>query len=270
MIVKQASVMLVTQQHGSVLQLTLNRPSSRNALGGELVSALEDALNKAARDFTVGALVLNGAPPGFCSGSDLKELAELDSEGLARHEAKTAEVVRSLAKLEKPVFAAVAGFAIGGGCFLAASCDFVFTSGDAKWHLPEVALGWIPPWGFAALISRVGFAQARRLALLTSPIDGCAAEKLGLVDRIVGDSANPLAVTQAALEEATRLAASPRSAVAATKRFFRRLADNAEALDVLATRLFRENCSTVEAMNSLGKQSRPARIGNPHGGREHG
>ena len=126
--------------NAGVATLTLDRPDRRNALGTEVVDDLAQAFADVSADDSVRAVVLTGSPPGFCAGSDVKELAGLDISGAARHEARTGQVVRSIQQLDKPVLAAVEGFALGGGLLLALGCDLVVTASDAQWRLPEVYL----------------------------------------------------------------------------------------------------------------------------------
>jgi enoyl-CoA hydratase/carnithine racemase len=239
--------MLLAKQAGRVRILTLDRPARRNALGGEMTTELQAALRAAEEDPQTGAIVLTGTPPGFCAGSDLKELATLDIAGMCAHEAHVAAVARSIALGDKPVIAAVDGFALGGGFVLAISCDIVVSTPAARWHLPEVALGWIPPWGLATLEARVGVVSARRLTWGGEPLDGREAHRLGVADYLAeGD------VVQAAVAIAERLAALPAPAVAATKRYFAAAATNdGEAADALAGREFAENCREEAALATL-------------------
>ncbi len=239
---------LGVERRGSVAVLRLHRPDRRNALDGALVDELDAALTAAEDDPAVHAAVLTGSPPGFCAGSDLRELAGLSRAGMVRHEERTGLVARRLQWLPMPVVAAVEGFAIGGGFFLAASCDVVVSAGDARWHLPEVPLGWIPPWGLQALVARVGPVVARRLVWGADPPPVRELHRLGAVDEV----APPGAAEAYALDLATRLAALPPHAVAATKRA---LADAAagpgEALDARAARQFGDDSGTPAARATL-------------------
>src|SRR5690606_23992258 len=101
------------------------------------------------------------------------------------HEAATAALARAIALTDRPVLAAVEGYALGGGCILAASCDLVIAARNARWHLPEVSNGWLPPWGLAALVARLGPVRARRVTWGLAPVEGVEAEQLGLVDQLV-------------------------------------------------------------------------------------
>ena len=161
-----------------IATLTIRRPGRRNAIGADLVKSLFSAFARLDSDPHVRAIIITGAAPGFCAGSDLKELAEMDLAGMRAHEARTAALARSIALLDKPVVAAVDGFALGGGFVLAISCDIVVTAPEVRWHLPEVTIGWIPPWGLQALVARVGPVTARRLTWGTQPMDGREAHRL--------------------------------------------------------------------------------------------
>ncbi|GAA4447381.1 enoyl-CoA hydratase/isomerase family protein [Phytohabitans houttuyneae] len=235
---------LGVERRGPVAVLRLHRPDRRNALDAALVEELDAALAAADGDPEVHAAVLTGAPPGFCAGSDLRELAGLPRAGIVRHEERTGLVARRLQWLSKPVVAAVEGFAIGGGFFLAASCDLVVSAGDARWHLPEVPLGWVPPWGLQALVARVGPVAARRLVWGADPLPVRELHRLGAVDEL----APPGTAEAHALDLAARLSALPPHAVAATKRALADAAAGpAEALDARAARQFGDDIGTPAA-----------------------
>lgn len=230
--------------------LTIHRPRRRNALGGELVAQLRAAFAELDADAAVGATVLTGAAPGFCAGSDLKELGNMTLDEMAAHEARTAAFCRELALLRKPVIAAVEGFALGGGFLLAASCDVVVTSRSARWNLPEVEIGWIPPWGLETLVNRVGVSQARQLTWGGSPLGGAEAWRLGLADHLAGDGA----ALARAVEVAGALARLPREAVASTKLYFATQgARNGEGADRLASQMFIGNCGHATARATLSR-----------------
>lgn len=242
--------MLTTETCGAIRRLTLNRPERRNALGAETMQMLAVALDEAEHDPAIRAIVLTAAPPAFCAGSDLKELGGLTIAEMCRHEAETAAVARRFAGLSKPIVAAVEGYALGGGFILAASCDVVVSAGNARWHLPEVVNGWLPPWGLRALISRVGPHRARWLTWGLEPIDGNQAAQIGLVDRV---SAAGQTDAQA-MELAGAFAKLPAQAVSSCKRFFDPLlANDAEYLDRLASRQFAEDCQDETAQATLAK-----------------
>ena len=233
--------------------LELNRPARRNALGTELVAELDRAIDRFAVDDTVGALLITGAAPGFCAGSDLKELAGLDAANVARHETATATMCRRLLTFPYPVVAAVEAFAIGGGFLLATSADIVVTGSNTRWHLTEVALGWLPPWGLGPLVRRAGVTRARQLTWGCAPIDGAEAYRLGVADEV----AAPGEARTRALMIAHSLAHLPRQAVWATKSVLNDSSSVADpaTLDSLATMIFLENCRSEAARATFHKFS---------------
>jgi enoyl-CoA hydratase/carnithine racemase len=249
MVATQEANELIAEQAGEVAILTIDRPSRRNAIGARLVERLCLELARLDRDPGTHAIVLTGTPPGFCAGSDLKELADTDLDGMRAHEARTAALARSIALLDKPVVAAVDGFALGGGFVLAISCDVVVTAPTARWHLPEVMIGWIPPWGLQALVNRVGPVAARRLTWGAEAFDGVEAHRLGIADYMNAPGAT---VRDAALIRASQLAALPPPAVASPKHFFAPLVAGAgETFDAWANRLFAADCSHTVAKATL-------------------
>jgi enoyl-CoA hydratase/carnithine racemase len=243
--------MLDVSHHEAVCLLTINRPNRRNAIGHELVVQFREQLARLDADPNVRVIVIAGKAPGFCAGSDLKELSSVDLAGMCSHEAETARLCRSFAFLQKPVIAAVDGFALGGGFVLAISCDIVVSSPGANWGLPEVSIGWIPPWGLQALVVRVGPSQARRLTWGEENFDGREAHRLGIADFLSPEGAS---AESAALERARKLARLPLPAVSATKRFFASIAaGQAEPMDALANAMFAENCAHTVARQTLQK-----------------
>ena len=242
--------MLNRRQQGQVAILTIDRSNRRNALGTELMQAFSDAFVELDRDNGIAAIVISATAPGFCAGSDLKELATMDIAQMCAHEAETARVVRAIGFIEKPVIAAVSGFALGGGVGLAVGCDLIVTHPECRWHMPEVPNGWLPPWALASLSVRVGPVAARRLVWASEPITGTEAYDLKLADYLVPKPD----VEREAIALAERLAALPRVAIASTKRFFSPMINgSAEASDMLANRIFAENCQDDASKATLRK-----------------
>jgi enoyl-CoA hydratase/carnithine racemase len=234
--------------NAGVATVALHRPAARNALNSEVVEYLATEFAALNADESVRAVVLTGTAPGFCAGSDVRELAGMTGPDVARHEARTGQVVRSIQQLDKPVIAAVEGFALGGGFLLALGCDLVVTASDARWQLPEVPLGWVPPWGLAALIARGGPILARRIAWGDRALTGDEMARLGLADEVTP----PGGAVEAALEIGSRLAALPAHAVTSTKRALSSAAmAGAEALDSQTTWMFAQDCETDIAQQSL-------------------
>jgi enoyl-CoA hydratase/carnithine racemase len=240
--------MLDVSRRGRIGVVSLNRPERRNAMDRELVTALVAAVRRLDTDPLIAAIVLRGEPPGFCAGSDLKFIGRLSLADASRFEAETGDMARLLGRLRKPVIASVEGFALGGGFILAASCDLVVSAGATRWHLPEVPIGWLTPWGLGALISRVGAVSARKLCFASEEFDGSEAKRLGLVDHLV----EPGHADEMAMALADRLAILPAAAVVATKRFFMPdILGGAEALDVRANEAFADNCRHPVARATL-------------------
>lgn len=240
--------MLEERREGRVAVVTMNRPDRRNAMNDGLIERAVATFRALDADPEVGAIVLQGTAPGFCAGSDLKYIGRLSLAEMCQFEADTGAFARMLALMDKPVIAAVEGFAMGGGFILAASCDVVVSARTARWHLPEVPIGWLTPWGLQALIARVGTVRARSLCFGIAPFDGDEALRLRVADHVVPEGeALGMAVAQA-----ERLAALPREAAIATKRFFAGpVAAQAETLDALANRMFAENCRHDSAIATL-------------------
>lgn len=247
--------MLIVKTDGAVRILTINRPERRNALGTELMRELRRQMAEAEADTTVRALVLTGSPPAFCAGSDLKELGGLSIEDMQAHEADTAAVARSINEYAKPVIAAIEGYALGGGFILAVSCDVVVSATDARWHLPEVKNGWLPPWGLCALAARVGPVKAKHLTWATDPIDGTEAHQLGVADLLAAPG-QAFAIARA---HAETLVTQPAGAMRSTKSFYAPIVmPNAERLDELSSSLFGRDCASGIAQTTLRKFKRPA------------
>jgi enoyl-CoA hydratase/carnithine racemase len=169
---------------------------------------------------------------------------------MCAHEARTASFCREIALLAKPMVAAVEGFALGGGFVLAASCDVVVTARSTRWNLPEVEIGWIPPWGLETLVNRVGVSRARQLAWGGAPFDGTEAYRLGLADHLSDDGG----ASAKAISVAQSLARLPPESVASTKLYFATQgARGGEAGDCLASRMFKDNCGHATARATLAR-----------------
>jgi len=220
-----------------VLELVLSRERVRNALDLATTEWLIQSVEAARDDPAVGVVLLRGEGAGFCAGSDVKEMALAPTSGRVAVAARKAVLMQTLADLDKPVVAAVHGFALGGGFMLAIGCDAVVTADDAAWGLPEVELGFFPPWGIEALVRRVGVARARWLVWGTRRWTGEEVVPLGLAEVAVPADR----VLDEARALADRLARLPAESVQATKRFFREQVP-VPGLDALAREVYRENC----------------------------
>lgn len=248
-----AAEILEIKVDGAIATLSINRVARRNSMDRALVDAMKSALLRFDSDAQVKAIVLRGRESGFSAGSDLKFIATLELADMAKFEQECGDLGRLIGLISKPVVAAVDGYAIGGGFTLAACCDLVVAGKGSKWSMPEVPLGWITPWGLKPLVERVGNVRARQLCYCLETLDGAEAARIGLVDYVVADGE----AGQVADDIARKLAALPRPAVAAVKRFFSTpMLRDAEVYDVEANRLFVENCREEAAAQTFAKNQR--------------
>jgi enoyl-CoA hydratase/carnithine racemase len=224
----------------------LGRERVRNALDLETTERLLEEIAAARTDGSIRALLLRGEGAGFCAGSDVKEMAQASMERRLFIAQRKAMLMRALAELDKPVVCAVHGFALGGGFMLAIGCDVVVTASDAAWRLPEVGLGFFPPWGIEALARRVGIARARWLVWGATAHTGAEAVNLGLAEQSVAAEC-VLAEARAA---AARLAALPAQSTQSTKRFFREQMQVA-GLDDLAREVYRRDFEAGSAETAI-------------------
>jgi enoyl-CoA hydratase len=164
--------------------IRLNRPKALNALNDALIGEMNAALDAFEADDAIGCIVITGSEKAFAAGADIKQMAELSfSEAYARDPFANLERVP---RVRKPTIAAVAGYALGGGCELAMMCDFIIAAETAKFGQPEVTLGVMPAWGGSQRLTRsVGKAKAMDLCLTGRMMDAAEAERCGLVSRVV-------------------------------------------------------------------------------------
>jgi enoyl-CoA hydratase len=176
---------IVVETRGRVGLITLNRPKQLNALNDALMDELRDALTDFDRDDTIGAIVLLGSEKAFAAGADVSAMKDWSYMDVY----KTNFITRnweSLRSVRKPVIAAVAGVALGGGCELAMMCDIVIAADNAKFGQPEIKLGIIPGAGGTQRLPRaIGKSKAMDLVLTGRTMDAQEAERAGLVARIV-------------------------------------------------------------------------------------
>jgi enoyl-CoA hydratase len=164
--------------------IKLNRPQVLNALNSELVREVNDALDRFEADPQLGCTIITGSEKAFAAGADIKEM-----QGKSYPETYLEDFITSwdrVASRRKPIIAAVAGFALGGGCELAMMCDIIIAADTAKFGQPEIKLGVIPGIGGTQRLTRaVGKAKAMDLCLTGRMMDAAEAERSGLVARVV-------------------------------------------------------------------------------------
>jgi enoyl-CoA hydratase len=190
---------IIVETRGRVGLIRLNRPQALNALNSALMRDLAQAIDAFEVDNNIGCIVITGSDKAFAAGADIKEMAGKGFTDVFLGD--FAAAWHRVADARKPVVAAVAGFALGGGCELAMQCDVVIAADNAKFGQPEIKLGIIPGiGGTQRLTHAVGKAKAMDLILTGRMMDAQEAERAGLVARIV-----PL---QSLLEEAIKVAAT--------------------------------------------------------------
>jgi enoyl-CoA hydratase/carnithine racemase len=205
-----------------VAELIMDRPEALNALSTDQARRLRDAARELAADRRVSVIVLCSAlPSAFCVGADLKERGRLDDEALRAQRQVFVEAFGAALEIEMPTIAAVDGYALGGGCELALSCDLIVASDDAIFGLPEVGLGLVPGGGGTQLLSRrIGLNRALDLTLTGRRVSAAEALDLGLADRRVPAGSARTAARQLADEIAAQSPVSLRAAKRAVREGF--------------------------------------------------
>lgn len=165
--------------------ITIDRPEALNALNSKVIEELEDVVTKLEKSDEVAAMILTGSGRSFVAGADIGEQYPLDLAGGRKWGQRGSALMRRIEKLEFPTIAAVNGFALGGGCEIAMSCDIILASEKAKFGQPEVGLGITPGFsGTQRLPRRVGTAMAKELIFSGKMIKAEEAEKIGLVNHV--------------------------------------------------------------------------------------
>jgi enoyl-CoA hydratase len=175
---------ILTETRGRVALITLNRPKALNALNSQLLAELSAALAGFDIDAGIGAIVVTGSEKAFAAGADIKEM-----QAKSYMDAFLGDFFAGwdkVGRVRKPIVAAVAGYALGGGCELAMMCDFIIAADNAKFGQPEITLGVMPGMGGSQRLTRaVGKAKAMDMCLTGRMMDAAEAERAGLVSRIV-------------------------------------------------------------------------------------
>ncbi|WPZ35355.1 enoyl-CoA hydratase [Thalassobaculum sp. OXR-137] len=176
---------ILTETRGNVALITLNRPKALNALSSPLMAELGKALLEADANAEIGCIVVTGSEKAFAAGADIKEMQSKEFADAYVEDFITSGW-ETILRVRKPVIAAVAGYALGGGCELAMMCDFIIAADSAKFGQPEINLGVIPGAGGSQRLTRfVGKSKAMDMVLTGRNMDAQEAERSGLVSRIV-------------------------------------------------------------------------------------
>lgn len=208
---------IVVETRGAVGLITLNRPKALNALCDALIRELGQALDAFEADAVIGAIVLTGSDQAFAAGADIKEM-----QGRSFTDVYLGDFIKNWERVtlcRKPVIAAVAGYALGGGCELAMMCDTIVCAESAKFGQPEITLGITPGAGGSQRLTRfIGKAKAMDMILTGRMMGAAEAERSGLVSRVVP---MPQLVDEA-VKMAAQIAAQSRPAVLMAKEMINR------------------------------------------------
>jgi enoyl-CoA hydratase len=203
---------ILVETHEGAGLIRLNRPKALNALNSATIAEISTALDAFEADPGIGAIVITGSERAFAAGADIKEMQNLEFSPL--YATDRFSNLDRVARTRKPLIAAVAGYALGGGCELAMMCDFIIAADTAKFGQPEITLGVMPSWGGTQRLTRsVGKAKAMDLCLTGRMMDAAEAERSGLVARIVAADK----VVEEALSAAQTIASRGRLAALANK-----------------------------------------------------
>lgn len=239
---------IVTETQGKVGLIRLNRPKALNALNDELMDELGQALSQYDADDNIGCIVLMGNEKAFAAGADIAAMAEFTFMDVYKGDYITRnwEKIRGV---RKPVIAAVAGYALGGGCELAMMCDFIIAAETAKFGQPEIKLGIIPGAGGTQRLPRaVSKAKAMDMCLTARMIDAAEAERAGLVSRVVADER----LLEEALAAATTIAAMSLPAVMMVKESINRAYETTLAEGIqYERRLFHSTFATEDQKEGM-------------------
>ena len=191
------------EKKDNIALVTIDRPEALNALNSTVIAELEQVVTELENDGTIRAMILTGEGRSFVAGADIGEQYPLDLDGGRRWGQRGSALLRRMERLEFPTIAAVNGFALGGGCELAMSCDIILASEKAKFGQPEVGLGITPGFsGTQRLPRRVGVAKAKELIFSGRMVKADEAERIGLVNAVYA----PEALLDGAMEMARSFA----------------------------------------------------------------
>ncbi len=191
------------EKKDNIALVTIDRPEALNALNSTVITELEQVVTALENDSTIRAMILTGEGRSFVAGADIGEQYPLDLDGGRRWGQRGSALFRRMERLEFPTIAAVNGFALGGGCELAMSCDIILASEKAKFGQPEVGLGITPGFsGTQRLPRRVGVAKAKELIFSGRMVKADEAERIGLVNAVYA----PEALLDGAMEMARSFA----------------------------------------------------------------
>jgi enoyl-CoA hydratase len=249
---------IIAEAKGAVGLITLNRPQALNALNAKLMMEVAAAVDAFEADEAIGCLVITGNEKAFAAGADIKEMKDKTFMDCYREDFLTRKWER-VAICRKPVIAAVAGFALGGGCELAMMCDFIIAADNAVFGQPEITIGAIPGLGGTQRLTRaIGKSKAMELCLTGRQMKADEAEQSGLVARVV-----PLAdLLSETMKTAEKIARNSQPIVMIAKEAVNRAFEGslAEGL-IFERRMFHAIFATAdqkEGMNAFAEKRKPS------------
>jgi enoyl-CoA hydratase len=248
---------ILVETKGRVGVIRLNRPQALNALNRALVGDLSQAISAYEADENIGCILITGNEKAFAAGADIKEMA--DKSFIEAYLGNFAADWDGAARARKPIVAAVAGFALGGGCELAMQCDLIIAADSAKFGQPEIKLGVIPGIGGTQRLTRaIGKAKAMDLVLTGRMMDAAEAESAGLVARVVPAAS----LTEEAMKVADTIATMSLPSVLAAKEAVNRALESSLAEGLMfERRIFHSLFATEdqkEGMKAFVEKRKPA------------
>ncbi len=245
----EASSELLRRDHDGIAILALNRPAARNALSMDLMAAFLSKLDDIAKDGSVRVVVIAGTGPTFCAGHDLKELrSRRDREGYQSVFARCSELMQAIVRLPKPVIARVHGVATAAGCQLAASCDLVVASEDARFATPGVNIGLFCSTPMVALSRAVPAKAAMEMLFTGDMVSAARAREIGLVNRVVPAASLEAETTTLARQIATK---SPLTLKTGKEAFYRQAEMDLANAYAYASEVMTRNMLAADAVEGI-------------------
>lgn len=237
------------QQQDAVIIVTISRPEALNALNVSLLMELQETFMSIAQKRTIRAVILTGEGRAFAAGADIAEMKDFKKNEAKDYAMRGQDVFSMIENIPQPVIAAINGFALGGGCELALSCDIRIASSKAKFGQPEVGLGITPGFGGTQrLVRTVGLGMAMQMIFTGQSIDAQEALRIGIVNAVY----EPDTLMKEAIAMATQIASNAPLAVRAAKEAMRKGADAHLYSNLLTeAELFSSCFMTQDQMNAM-------------------
>jgi enoyl-CoA hydratase len=249
---------LAVGKKDGVALVKFNRPKAYNALNMATMTELDQVMGKLDKDPDVKVIVLTGEGKAFAAGADISEMKEMSGLEARAFALRTQRILARFENLDKPVIAAINGYALGGGCEVALACDLRYAAENAKIGQPELKLGVIPGWAGTQRLARlVGIGKAKEMIYTAEPVDGKEAERIGLVNKAVA----PEELMDVVMEVAQKLIATGPVALRMAKTVINRGMDSslctATSYEAEAFGLCFSSGETKEGMSAFLEKRKP-------------